>query len=147
MIKLIAGLTLLVGLLTGYIASISQGPTFGSTVQGNDYFSTSTRNHSGTILTNLTRLKDAGNSCVSGALARVTVTGAGAAPGITKFWDATTTDATLRADTYSSSTIFLAQLPTAAAANTYDFDLTFNCGLIYEYTGSGATPTSTIMWR
>ena len=138
---------MLVGMLSGYIASVSQGPTLGSTVQGNDYFATSTRNHDGTALTNLTRLKDAGSSCTSGSLARVTITGAGTAPGITKFWDATTTDSTLRAPIYSSSTIFLAQLPSGAAANTYDFDLTFNCGLIYEFTGSGLAPTSTVMWR
>ena len=143
MSNIIIGLTMLIGLLTGYIASVSQGPTFGSTVQGNDYSATSTRDHVGVALPNYSRLKETGNFCVSGALARVTITGAGA--GQVRLWNATTTNPNLRAPSMSSSTILLAQFPVSAAANTYDFDLTFNCGLLYEIVGTA--PTSTIVWR
>lgn len=139
MSNIIIGLTMLIGLLTGYIASVSEGPTFGSTVQGNDYRSTTTKSYNNTTLTNLTVLKNS-----SGALARVTITGAGA--GAVLLWDATTTNPSLRSSLMSSSTILLVSIPVSAAANTYDFDLEFKNGLIYELY-SGTAPTSTIMWR
>ena len=138
MIKIIAGLTLLIGMLSGYIASISQGPPFGSTVVGNDYNATSTKNYDGTALTNLTVLKNG-----SGSLARITITGAGA--GVMKFWNATTTNPNLRSSSMSSSTILILTVPASTVAGTYDFDIEFSNGLIYEITGTA--PTSTPVWR
>ena len=139
MIKIIAGLTLLVGMLTGYIASVSQGPTFGSVAVGNDYMATSTRNWDGTALTNLTVLKNG-----AGTLARVTITGA--ATGRIRFWDATTTDITKRESRMSSSTINKVDLPASLVAGTYDFDWEFTNGILYELV-SGNAPTSTPVWR
>jgi hypothetical protein len=106
---------------------------------GNAYQAASTKNYDGAALTNLTVLKTG-----QGELARVTVTGANT--GIIRFWDATTTSLSLRASSKASSTIHIADLPASLAAGTYDFDVEFTDGLIYELVG-GAAPTSTISWR
>jgi len=114
-----------------------------SQIVGNDYNATSTKNYDGTELTNLTRLSNFGDSCRGGSLAQVTITGAGA--GVLYFWDATTTDANLRAARYASSTILVTTVPASTAAGTYTFDAEYTCGLIYEEVGTA--PTSTVMWR
>lgn len=111
----------------------------GSVEQGNDYNATTTRNFTGTALTNLTVLK-AG----SGTLARVTVTGANT--GIVRFWNATTTDVNRRTGNTASSSLLMIEIPASAAANDYDFDAEFSTGIIYEVV-SGLAPTSTISWR
>lgn len=139
-------LVVVLAVMFGMLLVLIQKPwqLSGSVIQGNEYNATSTRNYEGTVLTNLTRLKNAGDNCVAGSLAQVTITGANT--GIIRFWDATTTDSTQRAAVYASSTLLIATIPASAAAGTYTFDATFDCGLIYELQG-GLAPTSTIMWR
>jgi hypothetical protein len=116
-----------------------QAIDFGSTVVGNDYTGTTTRNYAGTEIANYSVLKTG-----PGALARVTITGANT--GVINIWNATTTNVSLRAASMASTTILLAQFPASAAAGTYDFDLDFNNGLLYEVV-SGSAPTTTLMWR
>lgn len=140
----VAFLLLVVGVFS--IIWQKSGQAIGSIVEGQEYYSTSTRNFNGTALTNLTRLKDGGNACVSGSLARVTVSGS-AGPSIIRFWDATTTDANLRAARYASSTIFITEVSLlTATGTTLDFDARFSCGLIYELV-SGSAATSSVLWR
>lgn len=132
-------LAFVVGALLSAVVVLWQKPQLvtGSTVQGNDYYATTTRNFAGTALTNLTVLKSSG-----GAVARVTITGANT--GIIRLWDATTTNVNLRSG--ATTTLSYIEIPASAAANTYDFDATFNNGVIYELV-SGLAPTSTLMYR
>jgi hypothetical protein len=115
------------------------GLTTGSTVVGNDYMATSTRNSAGTALTNLTLLKTVG-----GTLARVTITGANT--GIVRFYNATTSDVNKRTGNPATSTLLMVEIPASAASDTYDFDAEFNTGILYELV-SGLAPTSTISFR
>lgn len=132
----------LIGALFVTLAILVQKPwtALGSSVVGNDYVATSTRNFNGTALTNFTVLKSDGG----GALARVTITGVNT--GVIRFWDATTTNANLRASSQASSTIFIGEIHASAATSTYDFDVQLQRGLIYELV-TGNAPTSTIMYR
>lgn len=135
---LLAGLVL-VALYAYNLGQKSVPPRQGSVSVGNDYYSTSTRNLNGTALASPTVLKNG-----PGTVARVTVTGANT--GIIRLWDATTTDVTKRASNLASTSINMIEVSASAQANPYDFDATFNYGIVYEVV-SGLTPTSTISWR
>src|SRR3990167_5853495 len=108
--------------IIGVLGLIWQKPwqASGSVIQGNEYNATSTKNYDGTELTNLTRLTNFGDSCRSGSLAQVTITGAGA--GVLYFWDATTTNSSLRTSSQASSTLLVATIPASTVAGTYTFD-------------------------
>lgn len=108
-----------------------------STTVGNDYSATSTKNFVGTALTNLTAIKS-----IAGTVARLTITGANT--GVVRLWDATTTDVTKRAG--ATTTLSFIEIPASTVANTYDFDMEFRSGIIYELV-SGTAPTSTLIWR
>ena len=99
------------------------------------YYSTTTREVTGAILTNLSRIKNG-----SGVFGSIVVTGANT--GMINIYDATTTNKNLRTKT---ATTTLVSIPASMAAGTYTFDIIFNNGLIYEY--SGLAPTSTITWK
>jgi len=77
-----------------------------------------------------------------GTLGRITITTAGA--GYASLYDATTTDATLRAITATTSLPLIAEIGAGLAAGTYEFDTAFNDGLMVVF--SGVMGTSTIMW-
>lgn len=110
------------------------GEVLGSVTQGNEYFSTTTRNAvTGAELTNLKVLKVG-----AGSLGSVVITGAGT--GIMNFYDATSTVTNAEWATTS-----LAVFPGSTAAGTYTFDVAFSRGLLFEEIGSVAT--STITWR
>lgn len=111
----------------------------GSAMQGQDYMATSTRGFNGVAQTNLTVIKSG-----SGSLNRITVTGADTA--VVYLWDATTTNANLRAASMASTSIFLASLPASLVAGTYEFDVEFKNGLLYQI-ASGSAATSTIIYR
>lgn len=134
-------------LAVAVLAVVFQRPflTMGSVQEGQEYKATSTRNFNGVALANGARLKGNGDNCVAGSLAQVMIS-ASAAPGAIRFWDATTTNASLRAAQYASSTVFITEINTlTATGTTLVLDASFGCGLIYEFTGTAAT--ATIMWR
>jgi hypothetical protein len=136
--KYVVGALLLLALGVLGILWQRPNPSFGSTVDGNDYFATSTRTIVGTSnVANHTVLKSTG-----GAVARVTITGANT--GIIRLWNATTTNVTLRKS--ATTSLQWIEIPASAAANTYDFDAVFSDGILYELV-SGNAPTSTIVWR
>ena len=112
---------------------------YGSAFPGTDYFATSTRYFPGSSLTNLTLLRNG-----SGTLARVTITGANT--GVVRLWNATTSDVNKRTGNPATSTLLYVELPTNLVAGTYDFDVVFDKGILYELV-SGDTPTSTIIMR
>lgn len=99
------------------------------------YNSTTTHAYNGTSPANLTVLKS-----TPGMLGSVVITGAAA--GVLNFYDATTTNASLRT---KSATTTVVTIPASAATGTYTFDAVFNYGLIYEVTGT--VPTSTVTWK
>lgn len=78
-----------------------------------------------------------------GSLGSVVITGAGT--GLTSIYDATTTNAAMRAPTKATSSILIAQFPVSAPAGTYTFDASFSDGLLIV--SSGLEATSTITWR
>ncbi len=77
----------------------------------------------------------------SGVLGSVVITGAAA--GTFEFYDATTTNASLRTITATSSLRRLASFPTNAAVGTYIFDTAYNQGLIVAFTSTQGTTTIT----
>ena len=137
--SIIIGLIALIAALSGYIASIKDTPTLalGSVTQGNEYFSTTTKNIvDGTVLTDRT-LKTG-----PGSLAQITITGAAA--GVVNLCDATTTVIADR-NNKATSSLTCWNIPASTAAGTYTFDAIFGDGLIIDTVATA--PTSTVMWR
>lgn len=136
-------LAFLLGMLIATLVVLLQKPwqAYGSNPVGNDYTSTSTRSVTGSNnLSAVTVLKATG-----GTLARVTITGANT--GIIRFWDATTTNVNFRASGAATSTLNFVDITASLAAGTYDYDVDFKNGIIYELVGGTTAPTSTIMYR
>lgn len=79
----------------------------------------------------------------TGALCSVVVSGM--RTGNFFLYDATTTNVNLRTGTKATSSILLAEIPAGAASSTYQYDVTFNSGLLFV--GVGNVPTSTITSR
>ena len=129
----IAVLIALIATLAPKFQVAPESQVLGSVTQGNEYFSTTTRNHLGTELTNLKVLKTN-----SGSFGSVIITGAGT--GVMNFYDATST-----VTNTEWATTTLASFPASTAAGTYTFDVVFSKGLLFEEVGSVAT--STITWR
>lgn len=111
----------------------------GSAFLGQDYQATSTRYFPASSLTNLRLIKDG-----SGTVARVTITGSNT--GVIRLWNATTSNVNLRTGNPATSSLRFIELPTNLAVGTYDFDVEFNTGILYELV-SGNAPTSTIIYR
>ena len=133
--NIIIGLTVLVGMLAGYIASFTNAPILGSVNDGQAYTATSTKDQIGNTIADLTVLKSSG-----GVLGSVVITGANAGTFI--LYDATTTNATLRTKT---ATTTIATYPTNLLAGEYPCECTFNDGLILDYVTGLAS--STISWK
>lgn len=80
-----------------------------------------------------------------GSLGSVVITGANT--GVMNFWDATTTNVSLRTGQIATSSLpLLASIPASAVAGTYTFDVQFGTGLIYDVP-SGIIATTTITFR
>lgn len=112
-----------------------------SIVQGQEYIATTTAANSvyGATIT--------GSRIISkhyGSLSSVVITGANT--GIVNFYDATTTNVSLRAPSMSTSSILIASFPASTAAGNYVFDATFANGLYIDLI-SGNMPTTTITYR
>ena len=71
----------------------------------------------------------------------------GANTGIINFYDATTTNVSLRTGNAASSTILIASFPASVAAGTYTFDVRFTNGLLVSIEGTALAATSTITYR
>lgn len=79
-----------------------------------------------------------------GSLGTVVVLGADT--GIINFYDATTTNDSLRTVSVATSTILITSLPASLVAGTYVFDAEFTVGLFMDL-DTGTMPTTTITWR
>lgn len=120
------------------------GPTqtaYGSVARGGEYFATTTRNVAGVAMLSLQLIS--ATTTNTGTLGSVIITGAGA--GEVDFYDATTSNVSLRAASMSSTTQLIASIPANAAAGTYTFDASYFNGLLVEIIGTA--PTSTITYR
>ena len=135
---------IIVGVL-GVILSLAflvpQFQAEGSVSVSDEYMSTTTGESSAAA--SFLYLKGLNSTPQPGALGSVVVTGAGT--GWMELYDATTTDADLRSNDQSTSTILLAHIPVSAAAGTYVFDAVFTRGLTVYM--EGTQPTTTITWR
>ena len=118
----------------GYLANQGGEPMVGSVQQGGEYHSTYTP----TAGTAAQLIKS-----TPGTLGSIVVTGAGA--GYLNIYNATTTNANLRAITATTSLPVLAEAPAGLAAGTYTFDIIAADGMLAVFTG--AIGTSTITWR
>jgi len=130
------GATLVVvALFVGDVISV------GSVAQYNDYMATSTAANSvyGAGITDDQLVKTG-----FGALGSVVVTGANT--GVVNFYNATTSDITLRTNQTPTTTILIASMPASIAVGTYVFDATFTDGLLIELE-TGIMPTTTITYR
>jgi hypothetical protein len=103
---------------------------------GQAYVGTTTKAADGTALANYSVLKGG-----PGVFGSVVITGANT--GVMYFFDATTTDKTVRTN---QSTTTLATIPASAAAGTYTFDVQANYGIVYQLV-SGVAPTGTVTTR
>ena len=126
-------------LATVYMFVTNIQPVVGATIQGNDYEHVS---YAGSTAFGAT-VAGGAVKVGSGAIGSVVITGANS--GVLVFYDATTTNANLRAATQSTSSIYIASMPASVAAGTYIFDVTFGRGLIIDVIGSA--PTSTVTYR
>lgn len=116
-------------------------PAIGSVEVSNEYQATTTGQTAdlsitaSKLITNATRQR--------GALGSVVITGANT--GFVWIYDATTTNATLRAPSAGTSTILIASFPPSTAVGTYTFDAEYTNGLLVEI--SGIAPTTTVSFR
>lgn len=132
--------TLIALLIVGFVFALWVSNTKteiaeGSVAYGNEYRATTTNS----MTTDVTRVLKNGPA----SLGSVVITGAAA--GTLTFYNATTTNPTLRSPLYSSSSILLADFPNSVAAGTYTFDADAPIGLVVVF--SGIEPTSTITYR
>lgn len=104
----------------------------GSTVQGNDYQSTSTN----ALLTTPKVIKES-----RGSLGSVIITGVGT--GTFDLYNATTSNINLRAASMSTSTIWIASFGPSASVGNYVFDVEFSNGLYLQTVGTVASTTIT----
>ena len=135
MIKIIASLTLLIGMLTGYIASISQGPILGNVPESDACNATTTSVY--TLNATTTTLKRG-----SGVLCSVIATGPNT--GAIMFYNATTSNNNLRASV-ASTTIFLGSISASATSTTYTYNVNFSTGLLMLV--DSAPATTTVTWK
>jgi len=131
-------------IVTGFVfAFILNNPAqvaLGSTIQGSDYQATTTAS------SNIYGSFTASRAIKSGPGSFGTVVITGANTGNINFYDATTTDVTLRTGNRSTSSILIASLPASLAANDYTFDVQLSQGLYLELV-AGNMPTTTITFR
>jgi hypothetical protein len=80
-------------------------------------------------------------------LGSIIVTEAGAAGGHTNFYNATTSNITLRAASMATSSILVASVPNNLGVGTYVIDAVLNNGLLVVFDGGGTQATSTITYR
>lgn len=128
-----------VGVLSAFIALmflVPKFPAFGSVQVSQEYMSTTTGETSG----NTVPLQLTSNP---GSLGSVVITGL--TTGWLEFYDATTSDSTLRDTTQTTTTIRIAEFSPSAAVGTYTFDAATSRGLIVY--SEGTQPTTTITYR
>ncbi len=109
-------------------------PVLGSVTDGQGYTATTTGSQ-GQGVTGIAQLLTG-----SGIFGSYVITGANT--GLVNFYDATTTDTTLRGNT-STSSILIASFPASVAASTYTFDVAVGRGLLVTVSGNAATGTIT----
>lgn len=114
-------------------------PTLGSVERANEYFATSTAGSAAFGAFTSGRLIKSDQ----GALGSVVITGANT--GVVNFYNATTTNVSLRGNK-ATSTILIASIPASLAAGTYTFDAVYTDGLYIDIV-SGTAPTTTITYR
>lgn len=123
------------------VLSLQPMQTMGSVIESQEYMSTTTAASTiyGSTIT-ASKVIKAGQ----GSLAQVTITGANT--GVVNFYNATTSNVSLRTGQKATSTILIASFPASVAAGTYLFDAQFTDGLYIDLVG-GNMPTSSIMYR
>ena len=109
-----------------------------SVAVGNQYQSTTTPQVADR--TNLCPARSGMASSTTGVLGSVNLTTSGA--GELKIYDATTTNASLRA-AIATTSMELASFPASATVGSYHFDIEFNRGLLVDYTTTGTGVSST----
>ena len=127
-------------LMGGLVALQVKDLSLGSVSVSNEYRATSTALSAGYGAGTV----DAQIKTGYGTLGSVVVLGADT--GVVNLYDATTTDATLRASSKATSTILITSLPASLVAGTYTFDVRFNDGLLLDLV-QGNMPTTTITFR
>lgn len=135
-VGVVLGSVLFVTLILVNLWSNREQKAVGSVADGQGYVATSTKSADGTILPNYSLVMNG-----PGTFGSVVITGANT--GVMYFYDATTTDKTLRTN---QATTTIATFPASTAAGTYTFDAVVNYGVVYQLV-VGVTPTSTITTR
>ena len=131
--NLFIGLGLLLGFATLYVLATMPQQVFGSVPETQEYQATTT--YAAQVPTER-KLKEG-----RGALAQVTITGDNT--GLMTLYNATTSDVNKRTGNPATSTILIADFPTAAPEGTYTFDAVFTTGLLLVTSGTPATSTIT----
>lgn len=141
--KNILALAVLLAVITAFVVMSQQPPhALGSVQVGNQYQATTTPQVAD--MTNLCPARLGMASSTTGVLGAVNITAEGT--GALTIYDATTTNANLRAETATSSLI-LADFPANAAENSYHFDIEFKRGLLVDYGVVAGAATTTISYR
>lgn len=125
--------------LLGFKNGTSGKTPFGSVAIGNEYHATTT-SPTAYAFSSGERLLQTGPGTFGG----ITVTGAGSAGGNIEFFDATTTNPSLRASSMSSTTQLIASFPSNLGTGNYqDVDIAYTYGLIMVIKGTIGTTTVT----
>lgn len=81
----------------------------------------------------------------SGTLGSVVITGAAAS--YLEFYDATTSNSSLRTTVATTSLTKIASIPVSATAQTFTFDVISPTGLIWEVSSATAKATTTVTYK
>lgn len=137
-------IVLALGVLTNFVLVLKPNKSSTSVsgvTQGNDYaFSTSTAGSSVYGARTVGGLLKTG----FGSIGEITITGANT--GVVNFYNATTSNVSLRTGNKATSTLLIASLPASLAAGTYTLNAGFTDGLLMVVV-EGTLPTSTISVR
>lgn len=139
---MIAGMLILFAILAG-----KSQPTFGSIMDGQQYFSTTTSSVAGTTWTEPVAVTGT-TSVRSGTLGSVIITKQTQLTTL-NIYDATTTNVNLRTGNVATSSIILASFASSTPVGTYTFDLVYKTGLLIDPTpiGGNMVASSTVTWR
>jgi hypothetical protein len=139
--SLLYGFVILATLSLIYFFATQTHQVYASVPETQEYTATTTAANGvfGTTITG-TKLIRTG----SGALGSFVITGANT--GVVNFYDATTTNVSLRTGSVATSSILLASFPASTVAGTYTLDVRYSTGLLIDVP-TGTVATSTVTYR
>lgn len=134
----LAGVLALLAILLPKLQVSEKSQVYSGVADGQEYVSTTTSPW--VTMSNLVVLKPG-----AGVFGGFTITGTNTGVKYT-FYDATTSDITLRAPTMATTSIVVGSIPPALTVGSYSYEVGFKNGLLMETTGT-VVGTTTVIWK